>query len=449
MKRTQFKDALRNIWKQLVSYLSVIVIAFLGVATFLGINYSDGALRINGSNMYNAANYRDLELISTAAFTQEDLNAVLDVEGVEDAEPVWQTSGKASSGDIRQDIIVITLPERVNLPQMIEGRPPRSADECMVEQRLAASMGWQMGDTVAALNAKGEAARFLKNNRFTIVGIANHPDHTSISIPDTFYVMVEKDAFDMDALQNGFMKMEVVVRKPDGIDRFSDQYEAAVGTVSSRLEEVAARRASVRDEEIKGEALTRLDDAQAKLDEALDQLQKGRAQLDEGWDKLEEGDRQIGENEAKLADGQSQLMTTQAELLAGRDKLAEAEVKLAKAEVELNMGKTVLETTRKQLNDGRQMLADSWDLKEDAIESFRNALHTALGDAGDGIPWASRRKADIGNSRLSARDVYITRDFKFDLRKSLESNIRAFLDSGIIPDSDLINLYTTLTGGVH
>ena len=186
MKRTQLKDALRNIWKQKVSYLSVIVIAFLGAATFLGINYSDGALRINGSTMYNAANYRDLELISTAAFTQEDLNAVLDVEGVEDAEPVWQTSGKASSGDIRQDIIVITLPERVNLPQMIEGRPPRSADECMVEQRLAASMGWQMGDTVAALNAKGEAARFLKNNRFTIVGIANHPDHTSISIPDTF-----------------------------------------------------------------------------------------------------------------------------------------------------------------------------------------------------------------------------------------------------------------------
>ena len=98
MKPTQWKDALRNIWKQKVSYLSIIVIAFLGVTTFLGINYSDGALRINGSTMYNAANYRDLELISTAAFSQEDLNAVLDVEGVEDAEPVWQTSAKVPPG---------------------------------------------------------------------------------------------------------------------------------------------------------------------------------------------------------------------------------------------------------------------------------------------------------------------------------------------------------------
>ena len=426
----------------MVSYLSVIVIAFLGVATFLGINYSDGALRINGSTMYNAANYRDLELISTAAFTQEDLNAVLDVEGVADAEPVWQTSGKASSGDIRQDIIVITLPERVNLPQMIEGRPPRSADECMVEQRLAAGMGWQMGDTVAALNAKGEAARFLKNNRFTIVGIANHPDHTSISIPDTFYVMVEKDAFDMDALQNGFMKMEVVVRKPEGIDRFSDQYEAAVDAVSSRLEEVAARRSSVRDEEIKGEALTRLDDA-------YDQLQKARSQLDEGWNKLEEGDRQIGENEAKLAEGQSQLMDSQEELMAGRDQLAEAEVKLAKAEVELSTGKTVLQTTRKQLNDGRQMLVDSWNIKEDAIEGLRNGLRSALGEAGDDISWASRRKADIDNRRLSAKDVCLTKSFKIDLRKSLKSNIRAFLDSGILSDRALVDLYLALNGGEH
>ena len=76
MKRTQLKDALRNIWKQKVSFLSVIVIAFLGVTTFLGINFSDGALRKNGSLMYNAVNYRDLELISTSAFSPDDLDAI-------------------------------------------------------------------------------------------------------------------------------------------------------------------------------------------------------------------------------------------------------------------------------------------------------------------------------------------------------------------------------------
>ena len=82
MKPTQWKDALRNIWKQKVSYLSIIVIAFLGVTTFLGVHYTDAALRRNGSDMYNAVNFRDAEIVSSLLFDAEDLDVILQVEGV-------------------------------------------------------------------------------------------------------------------------------------------------------------------------------------------------------------------------------------------------------------------------------------------------------------------------------------------------------------------------------
>lgn len=447
MKRTQLKDALRNIWKQKVSYLSIIVIAFLGVATFLGINYSDGALRKNGSIMYNAVNYRDLELVSTSAFSPEDLDAILSVEGVVDAEPVWQTGAKATAEGKRQDISVISFTERLNRTELIEGRMPESPEECAVEQRLANDMGWRLGETVVAQNSKGEAAQFLKNNRFTIVGIANHPDHTSVSIPDTLYVMVQKDAFDMDALDNSFMKVEVVVDKPEGIDRFSGNYEAIVGVVSARLEEVGTQRASIRDKEGKDRVRSQLDDAQAKLDEAQEQLQKARAELDEGWSKLDEGDRQISENETKLTDGQSQLISSQADLLEGRDKLAEAEVQLAKAEVELSTGKTVLEMSRKQLDNARQALVEAWNLKEDSAERIRNTLRDLLGSEGMGIEWASRQDVDIDDRHATARYLYITPTVKLDLTQSLEMNIRDILNSGILSDINLISLYKRFTGG--
>ena len=447
MKRTQLKDALRNIWKQKVSYLSVIVIAFLGVATFLGINYSDGALRKNGSIMYNAVNYRDLELVSTSAFSQEDLDTILGVEGVVDAEPVWQTGAKATVEGKRQDINVISFTERINQPQLIEGRMPALVEECAVEQRLASDMGWQLGDAVIAQDSKGEAAKFLKHNRFTIVGIANHPDHTSVSIPDTLYVMVQNDAFDMDALDNSFMKAEVVVDKPEGIDRFSSSYEAIVGAVSARLEEVGAQRASIRDKEGKDKVQSQLDEAQAKLDNAQEQLQKARAELDEGWSKLDEGEKQIDENEAKLAEGQTQLLSSQAQLMTGRDKLAEAEVKLAKAETELSMGKVALETARKQLDQGRELLVESWDLKEDAAEKIRDTLRAGLGSAGNNIPWASRKTVNVDSSKATARYIYITESFRLDLKKSLRSNVQSFIDSDIIPDAELIDLYRKLTMG--
>lgn len=447
MKRTQLKDALRNIWKQKVSYLSIIVIAFLGVATFLGINYSDGALRKNGSIMYNAVNYRDLELVSTSAFSPEDLDAILSVEGVVDAEPVWQTGAKATAEGKRQDISVISFTERMNKTELIEGRLPESPEECAVEQRLANDMGWRLGDAVVAQNSKGEVAQFLKNNRFTIVGIANHPDHTSVSIPDTLYVMVRKDAFDMDALDNSFMKVEVVVDKPEGIDRFSGKYEAVVGVVSARLEEVGVQRASIRDKEGKDKVRSQLDDAQAKLDDAQEQLQKARAELDEGWSKLDEGDRQISENEAKLSDGQSQLISSQADLLEGRDKLAEAEVQLAKAEVELSTGKTVLDLSRQQLDNARQALVEAWNLKEDSADRIRNTLRALLGDAGRNIDWAPRQDVDIDDRHATAMRLYITPTVKLDLTKSLEINIRDILNSGIISDIDMIALYKRFTGG--
>ena len=44
MKRTQVKDALRNIRSRKVSFLSIILIALLGVAAFLGLGISVLAL---------------------------------------------------------------------------------------------------------------------------------------------------------------------------------------------------------------------------------------------------------------------------------------------------------------------------------------------------------------------------------------------------------------------
>ena len=76
MKKTQRKDALRNIGKQSVSFASIIVIALLGVAAFLGIRYAAEAMRINGSAAYNSQHFRDLEVVSTLLLTEDDVESV-------------------------------------------------------------------------------------------------------------------------------------------------------------------------------------------------------------------------------------------------------------------------------------------------------------------------------------------------------------------------------------
>ena len=447
MKKTQLKDALRNIRKQKVSYLSIIVIAFLGVTTFLGINYSDGALRQNGSIMYNAVNYRDIEIVSTALLSGMDLDALLDVEGVEDVEAVWQTGAKATAGDKRQDINVITLTRRINQPELIEGRMPEGDGECAVEARLAQDMGWQLGDRIEARNARGEVADNLKDGEFEIVGIANHPDHTSVSIPDTLYVMVPRTAFDVEKLEDCFMKAEIVVEKPEGIDRFSPEYEAAVSAVRAELEALGEQRAPLRNEQVKAQAQTQLEDAQSELDEAQDKLEQAREDLDEGWNAISDGERQIGEKEEELADAESQLEELWDKLQGADDQLAEGKAQLDALEKQLRKGKKELEAGREQLDQGREALIAAWNQIEDIKEQARSLIRSRLGSAADYIHWAGRRSVDLDNPGASAREFWITDSYKVDLGTSLESIIRNLVNSGQIPDEVLIEMYEAMTGG--
>ena len=453
MKPTQLKDALRNIWKQKVSYLSIIVIAFLGVTTFLGIDYSDGALKKNGSRMYNGVNFRDIEIVSTMLLTMEDLEKISSTEGVADTEAVWQTEAKLSSEGKRVDAQVISLTERMNQPDLVEGRLPETVRECAVEQGLAEEMGWQTGDEIEVLDAKGETAKYLLDSHYVITGIANHPDHTSVSIPDTLYVMVKKDAFDQEALDNCFMKAEITIGKPDDMDRFGKQYDKPVEEVMARLDVLAEERSEYRDRSVREKGQSQIDEGQAELDNGEAELTKARAELDDGWNTLSEGEK-------KLADGESQLFTASQLLTEGWQKLLEgktqpetAEAELAKAQAELDSGAEQLNEAQQRLEDARVQLTDGWNALEDAKAEVRDGIRSWLeensGISTSGlIAWAPRAGVDL-NGGATATEFWITNSFELDLNQSLSGNISDFFASGEVPDELLILIYKNLQGGTE
>ena len=235
MKKMQFTDDVRNIRRQMISWLSIVLIAFLGVTAFLGIGYSADALLRNGSDVYNQANFRDLEVVTTLLLNEDALTEILKVEGVADAEKVWQTSAKVSSAEKRQDVYVISLTERISLPKITEGRLPADPSECAAEERLALAMDWHVGDRIDVPDAAGNTPQFLKGREFILTGIVHHPDHTNPEAPELPYVLVTPDAFDMGMLKGFFMKAEIVIEKDPGINRFHGEYERAAETVAGRI----------------------------------------------------------------------------------------------------------------------------------------------------------------------------------------------------------------------
>ena len=220
MKATQVKDAGRNISKQIVSYLSVIVIAMLAVSAFLGIEFAAKAISDNGTGFYAATNYRDVQIISTKLLTTEDIEAIRSVEGVSEVEGVYRINAKVFIQDKVSDVSVVSLTQRVNTVRVIEGRLPAAVNECVLEKSVDEDTGLTIGDTITVLDSEGNTPQYLKKSEYVITGIVYHPDHAAIPLitPGSRYVLVMPEAFDTEALEDCFMTAEVVISKPEGID---------------------------------------------------------------------------------------------------------------------------------------------------------------------------------------------------------------------------------------
>jgi len=293
MKRTQRKDAWRNIRKQGVSFASIIVIALLGVAAFLSISYSAEAMKVNGSAAYDALHFRDLEVVSTLLLTEDDLECLRNTEGVSDVEPLWQTGANAYINGQREGAAVITVTERLNRPILVEGRLPETLTECAVEKRLAEKAGWHLGDTVEWLEMTESTGRFfLGVEALSITGIVEHPDHVNLNVPDVLYILVYRDAFDHEAMKNCCMKALIEVDTPAGMDRFSAGYQAAVQAVRERIEALASTRAPLRDAEVRQQAYGELDEAEtnyaAYLEETSASGESAPEEIDEFWASFEQ-----------------------------------------------------------------------------------------------------------------------------------------------------------------
>ena len=286
MKRTQRKDAWRNIRKQAVSFASIIVIALLGVTAYLGICYSAEAMKANGSVAYDALHFRDLEVVSTMLLTEEDVKCLRDTEDVSDVEVLWQTGANAYIHGQQEAVTVITVTERLNQPILVEGRLPEAINECAVEKRLAEKAGWRLGDTIEWLEMTESTGQyFLASDALTITGIVEHPDHVNKNVPDVLYILVCRDAFDHEALKNCCMKALVKVDMPGGTDRFSKAYSAKVQAVQERIEALASTRAPLRDNQVRQDAYGKLDEAEtayaAYLEEVSASGERTQEEIDE------------------------------------------------------------------------------------------------------------------------------------------------------------------------
>ena len=124
MHKTQIKDAVRNINKKIVSFLSICLIVALGVGGYLTTNYIHNSMVRQAEDFYRAQNFSDFKLMSSLGFSQAEIDQLKKVQGVTDAEGAQIMAGSLSIGSQGREVEIITLTERVSVPKLLKGSLP-------------------------------------------------------------------------------------------------------------------------------------------------------------------------------------------------------------------------------------------------------------------------------------------------------------------------------------
>ena len=364
MKKTQRKDAWKNILKQKVSFLSIIVIAAMAVMAYLGLNFAARALADNANRFFESTAFRDAEIVSTLLLSDDDLNTLRSVQGVSDVEAVWQSSGTLLKDEAKKDVTVRSLTERINIPLLVSGRLPETESECLLDWEIADALSLREGDTVRI-----ERAQYLRTDSFTVCGIAKNSEYATKEMytPGDRNMIVLPSAFDLDALDGCCMKALLRFECCVGVNRFDEAFLTASSEMMQRIETLSGELAAKRTDEVRSAYDRRITDGERELSDAQQELSDAREELDNGWAEWENGEKQAEEAKRRLDDAARQIADASKQFSEGERALSDgnwqtddAQSLLDKAHSLLAAGQEELENSKTLLEDARRQLDQGW-----------------------------------------------------------------------------------------
>lgn len=320
----------------------------------------------------------DLQAVSTMGLQEEDLEAVLDTEGVQEAELSY-SSDLLCDSEGEQYVVHLMAQSDMAQCQAEEGRLPEKADEIFLDAELAQALGCQIGDKITLYeeDQEGDKPEGLAYGEFEITGIGSSPMYLSINRGSasvgngqvTGFAVVLPEAFDMEV----YTQMNIRLEGAGTLECYSDEYKELVSSVQAALEETAGVQCEWRYEQIYDEAQGELADARAELEDgratAQQELADARKTLDEGWAKVNDGEKQLADGKQQLADSEAQLNQSQQEIDDAKAQMESAKAQAEDGAAQVSAGWAEIEANEAQLNDSEQLLSEKKaELEQGAAE---------------------------------------------------------------------------------
>ena len=377
MKNALLKDAFLEIKNTYKKFLSILLMAFLGVGFFAGIRATSPDMKETIDNYYNNSSVYDIKVLSTLGLTENDINALKNIEGV-NKDAVYGTYSQdvlINLGETEEVTKIHAINDNINKIELLEGNIPTSNNECLVESSFIEFTNKKIGDYIE-LNDENNV---FKEDTLKIVGTVNSPlyisrDRGTSSLGSgkvNYYMYTLEDNFDLDIYTEIYLK----TNDTEGILTGSNKYENIIKEVKDNIENIKEERENARYNELIDEANSKIIDAEKELEEqkakALEEFANADKEIADAQEKLDSGENTLKTNRNKanreFADAETKLNQGQAEL---NNKKKEFEAQKVNAENDIANAKKLLEEQKTNLQNTTLLLNSS----KTQLENVNNLL---------------------------------------------------------------------------
>ncbi len=389
IKKSLLKDTFKEIKKSYKRFISILLMALLGVGFFAGLRASSPDMVDSIDTYYKNQNVYDIEVMSTLGLTDSDLEALANIENVENVYGTYSRDGLIKTNE-KEIVSKILCVDDVNTPVLVEGNMPENIDECVVEKDFLEGTGKKIGDYIDIEPEKientgttdGEETAYLKNKTLKIVGVVESPLYISRERGSTklgtgvidYYIYVNKENVNSEV----YTEIYITLENRDKYQTGSNKYEDYVEETKDKIEKIKEERENARYQEL-------IDEANAEIAKAEEEFntekQNGETQLQDAENKINEGKAQIESGEAEINRNErtanQQFKNAEAQIESAKLEVAQNALRLNNEKIEAEKGFAEAENQKIGLQSTLENINNAIKIAENSIAEKQAQLETA------------------------------------------------------------------------
>ena len=395
------KDFWMEIRKSKARFISIFLIVALGVAFFSGIQAASPDMRFSGDAYYDEALLMDLKVVGTLGLTEDDVEALKKIEGVESAEGAYGTDVICGEGEDQKVLHVESLNKSVNRIKAKKGKIPEKKGEIFLDREYAFARGYEVGDSI---KLKQEEEGLLLEENYTVCGIGTSPLYISFNRGNTTlgsgeisgFAYVTPENFDQEVYTQIYLRFH----GSEDLTSYTDAYDNLIEKVQSTVEGIEKERCEIRYNDVKEEA----EDA---LKEAEKELKDGEKELKDGKKELKDGEKEFADAKKEVEDGEKELADAKKKIEDGKKELADGKKKISDGQEQLETAKNQAADGQSQLNAAKEKISAGWTefyANQDKVDAGQEELFAAKEELAKGKETIAEGKKLLEEQKKNLED---------------------------------------------